>query len=82
HMYSKELSTTHLKFLNNETFFGKEKTPLSYVMGVMNMILHGITSPNINKANTLVKDIRRLEEKDRYNIILANPPLGGKEKAT
>lgn len=51
-------------------------------MGVMNMILHGITSPNINKANTLVKDIRSLEEKDRYNIILANPPFGGKEKAT
>ncbi|AJI51327.1 N-6 DNA Methylase family protein [Francisella tularensis subsp. holarctica] len=82
HMYSKELSTTQLKFLNKETFFGKEKTPLSYVMGVMNMILHGITSPNINKANTLVKDIRSLEEKDRYNIILANPPFGGKEKAT
>ncbi|MBK2335287.1 N-6 DNA methylase [Francisella tularensis] len=82
HMYSKELSTTQLKFLNEETFFGKEKTPLSYVMGVMNMILHGITSPNINKANTLVKDIRSLEEKDRYDIILANPPFGGKEKAT
>ncbi|MDE4938544.1 HsdM family class I SAM-dependent methyltransferase, partial [Francisella tularensis] len=41
HMYSKELSTTQLKFLNKETFLGKEKTPLSYVMGVMNMILHG-----------------------------------------
>ncbi|APC91834.1 MULTISPECIES: class I SAM-dependent DNA methyltransferase [Francisella] len=82
HMYSKELSTTQLKFLNEEAFFGKEKTPLSYVMGMMNMILHGITSPNITKANTLVKDIRSLEEKDRYDIILANPPFGGKEKAT
>ncbi|OIN84057.1 eco57I restriction-modification methylase family protein [Francisella sp. TX07-6608] len=82
HMYSKVLSTTQLKILNEDTFFGKEKTPLSYVMGVMNMILHGITSPNINKANTLVKDIRSLEEKDRYDIILANPPFGGKEKAT
>ncbi|AIT10205.1 DNA methyltransferase [Candidatus Francisella endociliophora] len=81
HMYSKELSTTQLAFLNEETFFGKEKTPLSYVMGMMNMILHGITSPNINKANTLVKDIRSLEEKDRFDIILANPPFGGKEKA-
>ncbi|MED7788783.1 class I SAM-dependent DNA methyltransferase [Francisella sp. 19X1-34] len=82
HMYSKELSTTQLEFLNEETFFGKEKTPLSYVMGMMNMILHGITSPNITKANTLVKDIRSLEEKDRYDIILANPPFGGKEKTT
>lgn len=82
HMYSKELSTTQLAFLNEETFFGKEKTPLSYVMGMMNMILHGITSPNITKANTLVKDIRSLEEKERYDIVLANPPFGGKEKST
>jgi len=50
------------------------------VMGVMNMILHGIESPNIAKANTLTRDIRGLEEKDRYDVILANPPFGGKEK--
>jgi len=75
-----DLSTRQLKFLNQDTFFGNEKTPLSYVMGVMNMILHGIESPNIAKANTLVKDIRGLEERDRYDVILANPPFGGKEK--
>jgi len=76
----RELSTDQLKFLNEETFYGNEKTPLSYVMGVMNMILHGIESPNISKTNTLTKDIRGLEEKDRYDCILANPPFGGKEK--
>jgi len=75
-----DLSVEQLKFLNENTFFGNEKTPLSYVMGVMNMILHGIESPNISKTNTLTKDIRGLEEKDRYDIILANPPFGGKEK--
>ncbi len=76
----RELSTGQLKFLNEDTFFGNEKTPLSYVMGVMNMILHGVESPNISKINTLTKDIRGLEEKDRYDCILANPPFGGKEK--
>jgi type I restriction enzyme M protein len=75
-----DLSVEQLKFLNEDTFFGNEKTPLSYVMGVMNMILHGVESPNIAKANTLTKDIRGLEEKDRYDVILANPPFGGKEK--
>ena len=75
-----DLSVEQLKFLNEDTFFGNEKTPLSYVMGVMNMILHKIESPNISKTNTLTKDIRGLEEKDRYNCILANPPFGGKEK--
>ena len=76
----RELSTQQLEFLNQDTFFGNEKTPLSYVMGVMNMILHGIESPNIAKTNTLTKDIRGMEEKDRYDVILANPPFGGKEK--
>lgn len=76
----RELSTEQLRFLNEDTFYGNEKTPLSYVMGVMNMILHGVESPNIAKTNTLTKDIRGFEEKDRFDVILANPPFGGKEK--
>ncbi|MDD2356671.1 MAG: class I SAM-dependent DNA methyltransferase [Thiovulaceae bacterium] len=76
----RELSTEQLKFLSEDTFFGNEKTPLSYVMGVMNMILHGVESPNISKKNTLADNIRGLEEKDKYDVILANPPFGGKEK--
>lgn len=80
HIRPSELSTSQLRFLSHETFYGNEKTPLSYVMGVMNMILHGIESPNISKSNTLTRDIRGFEEKDRYDVILANPPFGGKEK--
>lgn len=74
------LSTTQWKKLKNDTFFGNEKTPLAYVMGVMNMILHGIESPNIFKQNSLTQNIRDIQEKDRYDVILANPPFGGKEK--
>ncbi|MBS9783795.1 N-6 DNA methylase [Candidatus Gracilibacteria bacterium] len=69
-----------LDFLKKHTFFGNEKTPIAYIMGVMNMILHGISNPNIAKQNTLTTDIRQVEEKDRFDIILANPPFGGKEK--
>jgi type I restriction enzyme M protein len=76
----KKLSTTDWTTLQNETFFGNEKTPLAYVMGVMNMILHGIESPNIFKQNTLTQNIRDIQEKDRFDIIIANPPFGGKEK--
>lgn len=49
-------------------------------MGVMNMILHEISSPNIIKTNTLSKKITDITEKDKYEVILANPPFGGKEK--
>jgi len=78
----RDISVSELKFLNEDTFFGNEKTPLSYVMGVMNMILHGVESPNISKTNTLTRDIRSIEEKERFDIILANPPFGGKSNQT
>ncbi len=52
------LSVEELEFLKNDALFGKEKTPLSYAMGVMNMILHEISSPNIIKTNTLSKKIQ------------------------
>ncbi|TBR81743.1 SAM-dependent DNA methyltransferase [Campylobacter novaezeelandiae] len=74
------LSVEELEFLQNEALFGKEKTPLSYAMGVMNMILHEVKSPNIIKTNTLNKKITDITQSERYEVILANPPFGGKEK--
>jgi type I restriction enzyme M protein len=76
-----DLSTEDWINLQQNTFFGREKTPLAYVMGVMNMILHGVEAPNIFKTNTLTVDIRGIDESDRYDVILANPPFGGKEKS-
>jgi type I restriction enzyme M protein len=83
HMQQKKqtISTDVWEKVKTQGFFGYEKTSLAYVMGMMNMILHGIESPNLYRMNTLTQDIRGIEEKDRYNIILANPPFGGKEKA-
>lgn len=74
------LSTDDLKTLQENTFYGKEKKNLAYIIGVMNMILHGIEAPNIIHTNTLSESIRDIQEKDRYNIIMANPPFGGKER--
>ena len=76
----KKLSTTQWEHIQRDTFFGFEKTSLAYVMGMMNMILHGIELPNLYRQNTLTQNIRDIQEKDRYDIILANPPFGGKEK--
>ena len=69
-----------LKTLQTRTFYGKEKKSLAYVIGIMNMILHGIEAPNIVHTNTLGENINDIQEKDRYDIILANPPFGGKER--
>jgi type I restriction enzyme M protein len=75
-----DLSTKDLKTLQEKTFYGKEKKSLAYVIGIMNMILHGIDAPNIVHANTLAENISDIQEKDRYDIVLANPPFGGKER--
>lgn len=73
-------STRDLKTLQEKTFFGKEKKSLAYVIGIMNMILHGIEAPNIVHTNTLAENINDIQEKDRYHVVLANPPFGGKER--
>ncbi|MDB0004284.1 type I restriction-modification system subunit M [Candidatus Poseidoniaceae archaeon] len=75
-----DLSTSDLETLQKKTFYGKEKKGLAYVIGIMNMILHGIDAPNIIHTNTLGENIMDIQEKDRHNVVLANPPFGGKER--
>lgn len=73
-------TTAQDKTLQERTFYGKEKKSLAYVIGTMNMILHGIEAPNIVHANTLTENLADIQEKDRFNVVLANPPFGGKER--
>jgi type I restriction enzyme M protein len=75
-----KLSTSDLNRLQTSTFYGKEKNSLAYVIGIMNMILHGIEAPNIIHTNTLSENLADIQEKDRYDLVLANPPFGGKER--
>jgi type I restriction enzyme M protein len=73
-------STAQERRLQETTFYGKEKKGLAYVIGIMNLVLHGIEAPNIIHTNTLTENLADIQEKDRYDIILANPPFGGKER--
>jgi len=74
------LRTNDLRTLQTRTFFGKEKKNLAYVIGIMNMILHGIDAPNVIHTNTLTENISDIEDKDRYDVVLTNPPFGGHER--
>lgn len=71
-----KLSPSQMQTLQNKTFYGKEIKSLAYIIGIMNMILHGIEAPNIRHMDTLSENINDIQEKDRYNVILANPPFG------
>ena len=74
------LTTSNFKTLQTRTFYGKEKKSLAYVIAIMNMILHGIEAPNIIHTNTLTENLADIQEKDRFDVVLANPPFGGKER--
>jgi type I restriction enzyme M protein len=74
------LTTREFSTLQTRTFYGKEKKSLAYVIAIMNMILHGIDTPNIVHTNTLTENLADIQEKDRYDVVLANPPFGGKER--
>lgn len=74
------LSTDDLHTLQTRTFYGKEKKSLAYVIAIMNLILHGIEAPNIIHTNTLATHSDDIPQKDRFDVILANPPFGGKER--
>ncbi|MEI6296397.1 MAG: N-6 DNA methylase [bacterium] len=78
---NKNLSTKDMETLQKSTFYGKEKKSLAYIIGIMNMILHGIEAPHIIHTNTLSENLSDIQEKDRYSVALANPPFGGKERA-
>jgi type I restriction enzyme M protein len=73
-------TTAQDKRLQEATFYGKEKKSLAYVIGIMNLILHGIEAPNIVHTNTLTENLADIQEKDRVDVALANPPFGGKER--
>jgi len=77
---NQDLKTKDVKTLQERTFIGKEKKSLAYVIAIMNMILHGIEAPNIIHTNTLTENLADIQEKDRVDVVMANPPFGGKER--
>lgn len=81
HMQPKAKTTGEAETLQKHTFYGVEKKSLAYVIAIMNMILHGIAAPNILHDNTLETNLADIQPKDRHDVILANPPFGGSERA-
>ena len=80
HLAAQATKADDLATLQTRTFYGREKKSLAYVIAIMNMILHGIEAPNIVHANTLAENIADLQDRDRFDVVLANPPFGGKER--
>ncbi|RBW55568.1 SAM-dependent DNA methyltransferase [Phaeobacter gallaeciensis] len=80
YMRTDNLSASDWETLQTTTFYGQEKKGLAYIIGIMNMVLHGIETPNLVHSNTLNENVMDIQEKDRHDIVLANPPFGGGER--
>jgi type I restriction enzyme M protein len=80
YLRASKLTTKELETLQKHTLYGKEKKSLAYVIGIMNMILHGIDAPNIIHTNTLTENVSDIQPKDQVDVVLANPPFGGRER--
>jgi type I restriction enzyme M protein len=80
-MHSKAgLTSSEEEILQTKTFYGKELKGLAYIIAMMNMILHGVQSPNIVRTNTLSENLANIQPSDQKDVVLANPPFGGSER--
>jgi type I restriction enzyme M protein len=58
-----------------------EKKPLPHMLCVTNMLLHGVEDPSfVRHDNTLARPYVSYGNADRVDIVLTNPPFGGKEE--
>lgn len=68
------------RLLQDGTIFGGEAKPLPYMLCQMNLLLHGLESPEIAKGNSLEQKLTEIKDSDRVDVILTNPPFGGEEE--
>ncbi len=64
-----------LKELEN-TIHGMELKPLPFMLCVTNLILHDIEVPNVDYTDSLNREYTSIGQKDKVDVILANPPFG------
>src|SRR3990170_4298844 len=66
--------------LQTASLYGGEAKPLPYLLAQMNLLLHGLESPQIDPLNSLRFPLKEIGDKDRVDIVLTNPPFGGEEE--
>jgi type I restriction enzyme M protein len=68
------------EILQTRSLWGGEAKPLPYLLAQMNLLLHGLETPQIDPLNSLRFPLKEIGDKDRVDIILTNPPFGGEEE--
>lgn len=68
------------RILQERSLSGFEPKSLPYLLGQMNLLLHGLDAPKIDADNALRFKLSEIGERDRVDVILTNPPFGGEEE--
>lgn len=68
------------QWLQREALHGIEAKPLPYLMCQMNLLLHGMETPDIDPENALRFRLAEIGDRDRVDVIITNPPFGGEEE--
>lgn len=76
----KQCRTVQDENILQRSIMGGEAKPLSYLLAQMNLLLHGLESPQVTKANSLNVRLNEIGERERVDVILTNPPFGGEEE--
>jgi type I restriction enzyme M protein len=81
HLSPKVRTAQQRRALQND-LRGIEKKPLPFLLGMMNLVLHGVGQPNITRGNALATPITQIGRGQRVDVVLTNPPFGGAEEAS
>lgn len=81
HQLEKKVQSTTDREALSSSIYGTEKKQFPYMLCITNMLLHGVDVPQIYHDNSLAKNVLDYTEKDKFDVILMNPPYGGNEKA-
>lgn len=80
HMKKQAMRAEHFRVLQEQSLFGNEAKSLPYLLAQMNLVLHGVESPNITIGNSLAVKLTELGDAERVDVIATNPPFGGEEE--
>lgn len=80
HLEKQCKTVQHRKRLQEQSIYGGEAKPLPYMLGQMNLLLHGLEYPQIRRGNSLEQKLTDIRDRERVDVILTNPPFGGEEE--
>ncbi len=80
HLQKQSQTVQDRRQVQESSLFGNEPKSLPYLLAQMNLLLHGLESPQIEPENSLLVPLRDIKDCDRVDIILTNPPFGGEEE--